>query len=211
MLKYTWVLTGNKWQITSTSGLSYQVNDINGMFYLKELLTHPNTEILYSILIARGLYNFTPYQFQDAYQFELIKCGLHEGNWYSEMPKADRKTVYEVGKEIMRLQSRITELNNCGDIGLADELETELEKLSDYFESIATSHKKLKMFYNDTEQLRNCVKQSLWRAYKNMRVSDPGLVLHLMKRIHLYDEVIVMEWSEEIIIEVRNAKYEVRS
>lgn len=193
MLKYECTQIGYQWQITNNKGLSFSIPDLHGMLYLCELLTNPMQQIQYTNLISRGLYKKPNLEFNSKFKADFVKYGFHEQNWYNAIPMADKKTIHEVAKEILSVRDQITELKEFGDIARVELMETELSKLIEYFRSVFTKRNRIKMFRGDLEQLRDCIKKSLWRTYKYLRPNDRELVEFFSTHIHLYSSYIQME------------------
>jgi hypothetical protein len=198
MLKYTWLMKENQWYITNNKGLSYTIPNNNGMFYLSELLLHPTYQIPYTRLVTKGLYKKPNLEFQHSFKFELLKYGFHEGNWYTAIPKADKKTIHEVAKEILHVKDQIAQFKEYEDLGRVELLESELSQLVEYFRSVFTSRRKIRMFRGEIDQLHSCVKKSLQRTYKMIREHDKELVSFLTSRIHLCNEFIEINRFESV-------------
>ncbi|HNX00199.1 MAG TPA: hypothetical protein PLE74_07145 [Candidatus Cloacimonadota bacterium] len=198
MQRYDWTFTGNHWKIKGTNGITYQIKNLNGVYYLKELVTNSDCAIQYPLLIARGYHDTVLNQINHTNNSELIQHSIYSDTMSSEFTKADYKTLYEVGKEILRVKDKIERFTRNHDYGAVDALHDELDQLNDYLKSIATSHKKLKVFYSEPAEIRNCVKQSIRRVYEKIRKFDPAFAVLLMKKIHMYDDRITMERMKEI-------------
>ncbi len=198
MIQYTWKLTGNQWQITSSKGLSYTIPNHNGMFYLAELLKNTNKEILYSKLISRGLFVKPLPEFQGQYKFELLKYGMHESDWYQEMPVADFETIADVGKAILQVRDKIAVLKENCDYGRVELLEDELSQLIAYLKHAFPKRQILRVFSSDQTKLQRCVKKSLQRAYRLIRVHDTDLAAFFKAHIQICTDYIQMNDAEGV-------------
>jgi hypothetical protein len=203
MLKYELTLIKNKWQITSSNGLSYTIPNHIGMFYITELLKNTNKEILYTHLISRGIYQKPLYEFRGKqYKLELLKYGLHEENWYSEMPKADKKTIYEVGKEILHIKDQIAELREYSDFARIDVLEKELKKLISYLKGIRSSKNILRMFNTEQTAIQSCVRRAIRRVFNLIYAKDKVLTSFLRSHVHPNLDYIQMDDDDGVEISI---------
>jgi len=202
MLSYKWLLQDEKWQITNNKGLSYQLPNHNGMKYLTTLLKNQSTPVSYISLFYGDLQKRIDVEFQNAYHQILNQYWLHEVNWFSSIPKTDKKSIHEVYLEVVRKKVKIEEYTINNDLGMIELYEDEVEKLMSYLKAVCSRKKVIRIFDNDLDSLRNSVRKAIYRIFLIISEYDNNLVELLKAHIEYENFNMVLNRLDDAKIDV---------